>query len=139
MLPDHLNTEQLAIYRHVTRRLANLHHCCNFDIVHIEARAGTGKTFLCNVIAAQERARRPDGVFCSAYTAKAAQHYPDGQTCHRLFQLSVTQVPEEPTSNLHYPNYGAFFFSVPYARSVLHPSLQLPLLPQARQKPRTHS
>lgn len=91
-----LNAEQSVIFDDVYT-LVQAYPLDTPRLVHLEAQAGAGKTFLCKHLANATRALHPDGVVCTAFTAKAARNYANGQTCHRALTLQVSEPHEEPT------------------------------------------
>lgn len=93
-----LNEEQKAIARTVVQMLHS--PAAHPRIVHIEAAAGSGKTFLCLVLAMYVRCCLHQSARCTAFTAKAASNYPGGHTAHYEFQLNVTSICEPSSTRL---------------------------------------
>jgi PIF1-like helicase len=94
-----LNPEQQAVFdtvmQHITR--VNPSH---LQVIHLEAAAGSGKTFLCLCLAMAVREKPGGSARCTAFTAKAARNYPGGHTAHFEFELNVTSISESPTTRL---------------------------------------
>lgn len=106
LLPEYLpanvslNSEQQFVFDLVMRHLDTSPEDRSLKIVHIEAAAGSGKTFLCLCLAMAVR-QRPAGVAsCTAFTAKAASNYPGGHTAHYEFQLNVSTISQQPSTRL---------------------------------------
>jgi hypothetical protein len=104
-LPDYapdrveLNNEQQVIFDAVQSHLSPLHPSTKMLTVHLEAAAGSGKTFLCLCLCMAMAVRRnANSAICTAFTAKAASNYPDGHTAHYAFQLNVTNISESPST-----------------------------------------
>ena len=63
--------------------------------VHLEASAGSRRTFLCLCMAMAVREQGKSSR-CAAFAAKAASNHPDGDTAHYEFQLNVTPSRTRP-------------------------------------------
>jgi hypothetical protein len=102
--PDNvtLDNQQQEIFDLAMQHIENRKDIQSPLTIHVEANAGTGKTFLALVIAAACQQRR-DTFLLSAYTAKAASHFPGGHTCHFTFHLNVTDITKRPQTRLLRP------------------------------------
>jgi hypothetical protein len=113
-----LNDEQQVIFDHVQSHLSPNESSTHMRIVHLEAAAGSGKTFLCLCMAMAVRGDAKSAR-CTAFTAKAASNYPGGHTAHYEFQLNVTNIGQTPSTRLvtseAFRNPGAF---ASYAHSL---------------------
>jgi hypothetical protein len=98
ILPEgaRLNDEQRTFFNQVHDCVKG-HPLPNPRLFHLDVQAGAGKTFLCEYLANAPRVICPQGVICTAFTAKAARNYVGGQTCHCAFTLNVTEPEERPT------------------------------------------
>ncbi len=94
-----LNPEQQAIFNNVMSHFSLPRAPTQMCTVHLEAAAGSGKTFLCLCMAMAFR-RDARSARCTAFTAKAASNYPGGHTAHYEFQLNVTSIGESPSTRL---------------------------------------
>jgi hypothetical protein len=89
-----LNAQQQAVFDLVCKYLQQ--RPAQFRLIHLEAAAGSGKTFLCKCLTMTLRAVPGKSVRCTAFTAKAASNYPGGHTAHYEFQLNVGNVFDRP-------------------------------------------
>lgn len=90
-----LNIEQKDIFQKIMRSIAQNKGTQFF----LNARAGTGKTFFCQVLSACLR-RKKNIVVTSASSAIASQLHIGGTTVHKAFGVSVPPQGEEPQSSL---------------------------------------
>jgi hypothetical protein len=79
-----LNQEQRTVFMKVKTAVDGSHPL----LLLLQAKAGTGKTFLLSTLAAYVRSMGQVAV-CCAYTGIAALQYPGGKTLHITFQLPL--------------------------------------------------
>ena len=97
-----LDGDQRVIFEDILRCASNTKE--KNRLFYVDARAGCGKTFVCNCISAQLRSIGKM-VLTSAPSALAASLHLAGTTCHKCFGLPVTNDRVRRTSSLTTRSY----------------------------------
>ena len=79
-----LNDEQFPLFERIVGHVERREHA----LIHIDAPAGCGKTYLCQTVLHSVRSMGLIGL-CCATTGIAALQYEIGRTAHNLFQLPL--------------------------------------------------